>query len=47
MELSKAAETLKELGHPTRLCVYRELVKAGHEGLPVGGLQKRLPKPPL
>lgn len=32
MELSKAAETLKELGHPTRLSVYRELVKAGHEG---------------
>lgn len=45
MELSKAAETLKELGHPTRLCVYRELVKAGHEGLPVGELQKRLEIP--
>ena len=29
MELSKAADTLKELGHPTRLSVYRELVKAG------------------
>lgn len=45
MELSKAAETLKELGHPTRLSVYRELVKAGHEGLPVGELQKRLEIP--
>jgi hypothetical protein len=32
MELSKAADTLKELGHPTRLSVYRELVKAGHKG---------------
>ncbi|HHL2498333.1 TPA: ArsR/SmtB family transcription factor [Yersinia enterocolitica] len=45
MELSKAAETLKELGHPTRLSVYRELVKAGHEGLAVGELQKRLDIP--
>lgn len=45
MELSKAADTLKELGHPTRLSVYRELVKAGHEGLPVGELQKRLDIP--
>lgn len=45
MELSKAADTLKELGHPTRLSVYRELVKAGHEGLPVGELQKRLEIP--
>ena len=45
MELSKAADTLKELGHPTRLSVYRELVKAGYEGLPVGELQKRLEIP--
>ncbi|AHW90495.1 HTH arsR-type domain-containing protein [Citrobacter cronae] len=45
MELSKAADTLKELGHPTRLSVYRELVKAGHKGLPVGELQKRLDIP--
>ena len=45
MELSKAADTLKELGHPTRLSVYRELVKAGHQGLPVGELQKRLEIP--
>ncbi|MBJ3591839.1 helix-turn-helix transcriptional regulator [Salmonella enterica subsp. enterica serovar Saintpaul] len=44
-ELSKAADTLKELGHPTRLSVYRELVKAGHKGLPVGELQKRLEIP--
>ncbi len=45
VELSKAADTLKELGHPTRLSVYRELVKAGHQGLPVGELQKRLEIP--
>ncbi|MGM1149104.1 ArsR/SmtB family transcription factor [Klebsiella quasipneumoniae] len=45
MELINAADTLKELGHPTRLRVYRELVKAGHEGLPVGELQKRLDIP--
>ena len=45
MELSKAAETLKELGQPTRVSMYRELVKAGPEGLPVGELQKRLEIP--
>ncbi|AYM89234.1 ArsR family transcriptional regulator [Serratia sp. 3ACOL1] len=31
--------------HPTRLSVYRELVKAGHQRLPVGELQKRLEIP--
>ncbi|EMH4163765.1 helix-turn-helix transcriptional regulator [Pluralibacter gergoviae] len=45
MQISQVADTLKELGHPTRLSVYRELVKAGIEGLPVGELQKRLEIP--
>ena len=40
MELIEAANALKELGHPTRLGIYRELVKAGHAGLPVGDIQK-------
>ncbi|ELD7994249.1 helix-turn-helix transcriptional regulator, partial [Citrobacter freundii] len=31
--------------HPTRLSIYRELVRAGHEGLPVGELQKHLEIP--
>jgi len=36
MELNDVANALKELGHPTRLTVYKSLVKSGHEGLPVG-----------
>lgn len=45
MKLTEAANALKELGHPTRLGIYRELVKAGHAGLPVGEIQKRLSIP--
>lgn len=45
MDLIEAANALKELGHPTRLGIYRELVKAGHAGLPVGDIQKRLSIP--
>ena len=45
MDLNTAANALRELGHPTRLSIYRELVRAGHEGLPVGELQKRLEIP--
>nr|WP_222938616.1 helix-turn-helix domain-containing protein [Duffyella gerundensis] len=33
------------MGHVTRLGIYRELVKAGPEGLPVGDIQKRLAIP--
>ncbi len=42
MELDVAASLLKELGHPTRLSIYRQLVKAGEEGLAVGHVQKEL-----
>lgn len=45
MNLIEASNALKELGHPTRLSIYRELVKAGHAGLPVGELQKQLSIP--
>ncbi|EMH2077949.1 ArsR/SmtB family transcription factor, partial [Citrobacter freundii] len=45
MDLNTAANALRELGHPTRLSIYRELVRAGHEGLPVGELQKYLEIP--
>ena len=45
MDLDIAASALKELGHPTRLAVYKMLVKAGHRGLPVGDLQKQLDIP--
>lgn len=37
MELKIAAMVLKELGHTTRLDIYKTLVKAGRQGLPVGG----------
>lgn len=45
MDIDTVATALKELGHPTRLGVYKELVKAGETGLPVGELQKRLDVP--
>ncbi|MBD8145446.1 ArsR/SmtB family transcription factor [Pantoea agglomerans] len=45
MDIQNAAAALRELGHVTRLGIYRELVKAGPEGLPVGDIQKRLAIP--
>ncbi len=42
MELDIAAALLKELGHPTRLSIYRQLVVAGEQGLAVGEVQKEL-----
>ncbi|MEN4771257.1 ArsR/SmtB family transcription factor [Duffyella gerundensis] len=45
MNIHNAAVALRELGHVTRLGIYRELVKAGPEGLPVGEIQKRLTIP--
>lgn len=45
MDLHTAANVLRELGHPTRLSIYLELVRAGHDGLPVGELQKHLDIP--
>ncbi|MGF1733158.1 ArsR/SmtB family transcription factor [Photobacterium kasasachensis] len=45
MELEIVAKALKELGHPTRLRVYKHLVKSGYNGLPVGKLQEELDIP--
>jgi ArsR family transcriptional regulator, arsenate/arsenite/antimonite-responsive transcriptional repressor len=42
MKLEKAAKQLEALGNPTRLQVYRSLVRAGDDGLPVGRLQEKL-----
>jgi DNA-binding transcriptional ArsR family regulator len=42
MNIEKAAKQLEALGNPTRLQVYRSLVRAGDVGLPVGGLQEKL-----
>ena len=45
MELEIAANALKELGHPTRLAIFRCLVKAGGDGLAVGAIQQQLDVP--
>ena len=42
MKLDDAAARLEALGNPTRLRVYRFLVKAGNAGLSVGKLQTKL-----
>ena len=42
MNIEQAAKQLEALGNPTRLQVYRALVRAGNDGLPVGGLQERI-----
>ena len=42
MKIEVIAKALKELGHPTRLTIYKSVVKAGHQGIAVGGLQERL-----
>ena len=42
MKVEKAAKQLEALGNPTRLQVYRALVRAGDVGLPVGRLQEKL-----
>ena len=40
--LEDIARQLEALGNPTRLAAYRRLVRAGPDGLPVGGLQAEL-----
>ncbi|MGI9329392.1 MAG: ArsR/SmtB family transcription factor [Gammaproteobacteria bacterium] len=45
MDIEQAAKALKELGHPTRLAIYRRLVKAGNEGMAVGTVQEELDVP--
>ena len=42
MKVEQAAKQLEALGNPTRLKVYRALVRAGDNGLPVGRLQEKL-----
>jgi DNA-binding transcriptional ArsR family regulator len=45
MKIEDAAARMEALGNPTRLRIYRLLVKAGDPGLPVGKLQSRLAIP--
>ena len=42
MKLETAASQLEALGNATRLQIYRSLVRAGDNGLPVGKLQLKL-----
>lgn len=42
MDIEQATKALKELGHPTRLAVYKRLAKAGREGISVGEVQEEL-----
>ena len=42
MENEIAAKRLAELGHNTRLSIFRYLVKVGNEGAPVGQIQNKL-----
>jgi len=42
MKLELAAGQLESLGNPIRLKLYRALVRAGEDGLPVGTLQATL-----
>ncbi|WP_349654722.1 metalloregulator ArsR/SmtB family transcription factor [Pseudoalteromonas ardens] len=45
MELASAADKLAELGHTTRLSIFRYLVKGGTHGVPVGEIQAALDVP--
>src|SRR4051794_28293832 len=42
MQIDDAAARLEALGNPTRLRIYRSLVRAGKGGLSVGKLQTKL-----
>jgi ArsR family transcriptional regulator len=45
MNIETTAKQLEALGNVTRLSLYRALVRAGYEGLPVGRLQEKLAIP--
>lgn len=45
MHVDVAAKRLAELGHTTRLQIFRYLVKGGHQGVPVGEIQASLNVP--
>ena len=45
MNIQEAADKLAELGHITRLQIYKHLVKAGSKGLAVSDLKSKLEIP--
>ena len=44
-QIDRTAGQLEAIGNPTRLKLYRALVRAGEAGMPVGRLQDRLQIP--
>ncbi|WP_375320193.1 ArsR/SmtB family transcription factor [Aliivibrio logei] len=42
MDIEVIAKALKELGHPTRLAIFKQVVRAGHQGTAVGSIQEQL-----
>jgi ArsR family transcriptional regulator len=45
MKLEDAAKQLEALGNPTRLAIYRVLIRLGDQGCPVGEIKKKLDIP--
>ncbi|MBL1416427.1 MAG: helix-turn-helix transcriptional regulator [Moritella sp.] len=45
MDIDVVAKALKELGHPTRLTIFKSIIRAGYQGIAVGGLQSQLSIP--
>lgn len=45
LEIDSAAQSLESLGNPVRLSIFRMLVRAGPNGLPVGRIQAELDIP--
>jgi len=45
MKIEIIAKALKELGHPTRLKIFKRLVQSGHQGIAVGVIQQELDVP--
>lgn len=45
MQIEVAAKKIAELGHATRLEIFRYLVKGGRNGVPVGEIQAALDVP--
>jgi hypothetical protein len=45
MKLEEAAKQLEALGNPTRLAIYRFLIRFGQQGSPVGTIRKKLDIP--
>jgi DNA-binding transcriptional ArsR family regulator len=45
VDIDIVAKALKELGHPTRLAIYKIVVRAGYQGVAVGTVQEKLDIP--